>query len=940
MFYNARMSTLYIVDGSGYIFRAFFALTNLSNSKGLPTNALFGFLKMFGKLLREENPENIAVAFDRPEPTFRHEMYADYKANRDECPAELVPQLPYFRKIVEAMGMRSLEKAGVEADDIIATLVRRAKAEGQPVVVVSGDKDLLQLVEDGVTVYDAMRDVRFDSKAVIEKMGVPPGQIQDYLAIIGDSSDNVPGVKGVGPKTAVALLQHFGSLAKVLENPSEISRVPGLRGAKGVQEKIESSLDVVRLSHTLVGLDSQVEPFLSAQLSDYHWGGIDSPALRALCSDLEFRSGFENLFELRSSGAGSVSGQAAPETRYAGKAYTIITRDSLPGFADKLSRVTEFAFDTETTGLDTLTAELVGISFSWKRNEAFYLPLIRQQPAKLDPTLLPLEKSEEVPLSEIDVPDASEVLRLLKPIFENEEIAKSGYNIKFDIGVLAQFGIRVRGKLNDGMIAFHLLHPDRRSGGLKTLAQTYLGEQMLSYEELLGEESDILVLPTERIAHYASHDADATWGVVEALTSELRGNARPEDITPYSLFEQIEMPLIPVLSEMERTGIYVDMSALSILEQDLSKELKEIEARIYALVGREFNLNSPKQLAVVLFDELKLPTKGVKRTQSGYSTDASVLELLSAEHKVAAELLDYRELHKLLSTYVVALGRLVHPATGRVHTSFNQAIAATGRLSSTEPNLQNIPIKNERGRTIRKAFSAMNGKKIIAADYSQIELRILAHLSGDENLKKAFMSGVDIHQRTADEIFGFDLALTPDEKKERRRIAKTINFGVVYGMGAFRLSGELGVSRKEAQGFIDGYFARYPKVKQYYESVEATVESLGYSQTLFGRRRYLADIETQGRDPGYARRALQNSTIQGTAAEIIKLAMINLHQKFAGDDGVKMVLQVHDELVFEVDEERYEAAREGIQKQMESATSLDVPLVVDIRGGRNWGDAV
>ena len=923
------MAKFYIVDGSGYIFRAFYALSSLTNSKGLPTNALFGFLRMFGKLLREEKPDYVAVAFDRPEPTFRHELYSEYKANRDECPADLIPQMPYFRTIVSALGIPPLEKAGVEADDIIATLVKHLRSEGHEVVVVSGDKDLLQLVQPGVTVFDAMRDARFEAAGVKEKLGVPPELVADYLAIVGDTSDNVPGIKGVGPKTAVQLLEHFGSLDKVVENVQKISEVPGLRGAKGVQAKIESSLELLRLSRILVGLDTQVEPFASSKLSDYQWSGISAATLRALCEDLEFRAAFEAFKDFPSTDDPTQSA-ATDVSRYSEKTYTIVERSNAASFFELLSAQPAFAFDTETTGLDVLSLEVVGLSFSWKRHEAYYLPL-RSESAQLD------AGSEEA-LSGHDVLFSEEVVPRLRSIFENSRVLKVGYNLKFDLGVIARLGIEAKGPFFDSLIAEHLLHPDRRTGGLKALSRSYLGEEMMSYEDMVGESENIRHIPLERLSKYAAHDADASWALMELVSERLKRDESDDTPCPYRVFRDLEMPLLPILSRMERTGVKLDVPALEALERELTTSLQELEQRIYQHAGHEFNLNSPKQLAVVLFEELQLPTKGVRKNQSGYSTDAAVLELLRDAHPIAAELLDYREIHKLNSTYVISLRRLANPVTGRVHTSFNQAIAATGRLSSSDPNLQNIPIRNERGRKIRKAFAADAGNLILAADYSQIELRVLAHLSEDENLREAFRSGEDIHQKTADELFGRDLALTPEEKKERRRIAKTINFGVVYGMGAFRLAGDLGVSRKEAQNFIDGYFARYPKVLSYYEKVESQIDTLGYSETLFGRRRYVAEIDSSGRDSGYAKRSLQNAPIQGTAAEIIKAAMIRLDTRL--HDRLRMVLQVHDELVFEVESSLIEEARELVKSEMESAVQLSVPLVVDVRSGRNWGDAL
>jgi len=907
------MEPLYLVDGSGYIFRAYFAIAPLTNHHGLPTNALFGFTRMLTKLLRDMKAHYIAVTFDTGHPTFRHEMYTEYKANRDECPSDLVPQMPYFRKIVQAFGIPCLEKPGVEADDIIGTLAKLHAQANQDVVVVSGDKDLLQLVGDHVTVYDAMRDVYFDREGVKKKLGVFPEQVCDYLALIGDSSDNVPGVRGIGPKTAEKLLESFGSLERLLTNSNEIGALAGLRGAKGIQTKIESSLEEARLSYRLVSLSTDVEPFHELRdVNEFAFQSVRSDLIVPLFDELEF----SNLLpSLEFAGASAAPAKLSADDE--GKKYSIVSPETFSQFVEELSQQKTFAFDSETTSLDCLSCELIGLSFSWKRGTGHYIPVSGKS-----------AEGRTIPLEEIRAK--------LGPIFADPTIRKIGLNLKFDVGVLEQQGIPVRGLFFDGMLAAHLINPDRRQLGLKYLAQVHLNEQMVTYDELTEGFESLGDVPLEKIARYASHDADASWGLFEELQKGL-GEIAAEGPSVARLFHEVEMPLVSVLSRMERAGIKVDIPFLDALGQEFGGELSTLEKDIQTLAGKEFNVNSPKQLGVILFEDMKLPTKGVKKTQSGYSTDASVLSLLAAEHEIARKLLEYRELHKLNSTYVDALKRLANPKTSRIHSSFNQAIAATGRLSSTDPNLQNIPIRNPRGRRLRQAFIAEAGSVFIAADYSQIELRVLAHLSGDPGLSKAFQENEDIHTRTAKELFG--AMLSGEELKNFRRIAKTINFGIVYGMGAFRLSNDLGVSRKQAQQYIDDYFARYPKVLEYFDRMKREIEEKGYVETLLGRRRYIREIDTSGRDSGFAERSLLNAPLQGTAAEIIKRAMIDLDAALAQyGDRARMVLQVHDELVLEVEESIAPEVQQLFVSTMESAVKLDVPLKVDVRSGTRWGE--
>ncbi len=898
------MQPFYIVDGSGYIFRAFYAVAPLNNSKGLPSNALLGFTRMLAKLIKEVDAKYLAVTFDCKEPTFRHEMYPLYKANRAECPAELVPQLPYFRKIVEAFGLKSLEKPGVEADDIIATLARKFANDNKEVIIVSGDKDLLQLVDENILVYDAMKDQNYKPEDVRNKFGVWPKQVLDYLALIGDSSDNVPGVKGIGPKTAEQLISHFGSINELVSRIDEIISIPGLRGAKGVKDKIEQNIENLSLSLKLISLKYDVEPYIStSQLADFEFKEFNFDLLEELFKELEFNSLLNTL-----------KGQSKPKSNvdiYSNKNFQLINKDNFATFIQRLDGIPEFAIDTETTSLDVYNCELCGISISWQENEAYYLTLLEEKGIGLE-----------------------DLITHLGPILSNANIKKVGQNIKYDINVLKNKGFVVEGVVFDSMLCSHLLHPDKRQNGLKVLAQNILNEKMTTYEEMLGEHKSIKEVPQELLAKYASHDADCSWQLYKQMLPMLG-----QDINKPSLryvFDNIEVPLISVLSTMELNGIKVDLSFLENLGVEFTNELSILEKNIYELAGVEFNINSPKQLSAILFDKLALPTAGVRKNQTAYSTDSSVLELLSKIHPIADKLLEYRELFKLNSTYVEAIKRLINQDTHRIHTSFNQAIAATGRLSSTEPNLQNIPIKNPRGRKIREAFVAEEGYTLLSADYSQIELRILAHLSNDENLRDSFLQDQDIHQKTADEIFGAQIS-SPEERRELRRVAKTINFGVIYGISAFRLANQLSVSRKQAQEYIDQYFARYPKVKTYFSQLKEQIASKGYTETIFGRRRFAQEIDTSGRDAGYAERSLINAPIQGSAAEIIKLSMIVLDEKIKQYQGdVRMVLQVHDELVFEVRNSLLDRLKVVVVEEMQNAVQLNVPLKVDINCGRSW----
>lgn len=910
------MDPLYLVDGSGYIFRAYYAIAPLTSESGLPTNALLGFTRMLIKLLKDVSARHIAMAFDVGAPTFRHQMYEGYKANRGECPEDLVPQMPYFRKVADVLGIACLEKEGFEADDVLASVARRLASDKQRLVIVSGDKDLLQLVGPNISVWDAMRDLRYDSDLVKEKFGVLPEQVEDYLALTGDSSDNIPGVSGIGPKTASSLLQALGSIDRILENPEKIEEIKGLRGKAGVRRKIESAGETLRLSRELVKLDVGVEPFCKVEsVEEYAWKGPDEVRVKELFTELSFASMMKDI-PLPDGGKLNVDTNDSLERQ---KDYHLVTKESFNDFLRQLKAQGSFAFDTETSSLDVLTCTLLGISISWCDDEAWYLPLY----SEVNPDL---------------VLDPETVRDELNPIFSDPEVAKYGLNLKFDIGVIEENGYKVAGTLFDDMLASHILHPDRRRNGLKYLSRTMLKEPMASYEEVLGEAGSLAEVPLERVSRYACQDADASWKLKTELYNLLGpASDKPETSSLLRAFEEVEMPLVPVLSSMERSGIKVDIPFLSSLKERYEGELAILEARICELAGCQFNLNSPKQLAEVLFEGLGIPTKGIRKTKTGFSTDANVLNKLAPDYPIIAEILDYRELFKLKTTYVDSLINLVHPRTGRVHTSFNQAIAATGRLSSSEPNLQNIPIRTERGRKLRRAFIADEGKVLISADYSQIELRVLAHLSEDENLIRAFSEGEDIHTATARELFG---GMFGEVDKEMRRAAKTINFGLIYGMSAFRLARQLAVSQKQAREYIENYFGRYPGVKQYFDRVVKGAESLGYAETLFGRRRYLKEIETAGRDAGYARRSLINAPVQGTAAEIVKIAMIKLYETFSRlSSRPRMVLQVHDELVIEVEKAEGKAIESVVVSEMESAVKLSVPLKVESRVCESWGDS-
>lgn len=890
------MPTLYLIDGSAYIHRAYHAVAPLSNSRGLPTNAVYGFTSILRRLAREREPKYLAIAFDTKGPVFRHDMYADYKANRPPMPEDLAAQIPYIRRTAEAFGILALEQGDQEADDLIASAAAWAVAQRHEVVVVSGDKDLLQLVSPKIRVWEPMKNAELDAAAVAAKYGVGPERLLDFFALVGDSSDNVPGVPGIGPKTAAKFIGEYGTLEKLYE------AAPGLKKSKMV-ESLLAHRDMAFLSRDLVRLNEQAQ--VPRDLEAYRWPGPDAAALRELWAELEFHSLLKELPEERE--------------RMDTGAFTLV--DSETALAALMARLTGeplIAVDTETDSLDPRRAHLVGVSLAVE-GAAWYLPcghrdiLGNRLPGQLAP--------EQLAAALRDL--------LARPCL------KVGHNLKFDLTILAapqNGGIKVASPLYDTMVGAWLLNPERRSLKLDDLARD-LGVAMTSFAEATGgdkAEDAFARVPLATARDYSCEDVAAALALrrqQEPLLAEMGLSA---------LMREVECPFIPVLADMEAAGVAVDAEVLRALGREFAERLAELETRAYAAAGETFNLGSPKQLGEILFEKLGLP-KG-RKTKTGWSTDVKVLESLAADHDLPRLVLEHRNLAKLQNTYVDKLLELRDPESGRVHSSFNHCGTATGRLSSSNPNLQNIPIRTEEGRRIRAAFVAPPGSLLLSADYSQIDLRVLAHYCEDEALVAAFNSGADIHRRTAAEIFGVMPELVTGEM---RRVAKSINFGIVYGMSSFGLASQLGLSRKEAQGFIDRYFERFPGIKIFMENVVAQAHRDGYVTTITGRRRYLPDLAATNRQlREFAERAAINTPIQGSAADIIKLAMLRLH-KLLPERGFKsrMILQIHDELVFETPEAELAALTELVRETMENAMQLKVPLVVGAQSGPNLGKA-
>lgn len=946
---------VYLVDGSGYIFRAFFAVQPLTTKEGFPTNALFGFTRMLMKLLTQSDSEHIVMIFDSGRKNFRHDLYDQYKANRPECPPELAKQMPYFRELSRALGLPVFEQAGFEADDLIATFAKHIKASGNEAVIITADKDLTQLITPGISVWDAMKDQHIGPDEVKKKFGVFPAQVMDYLALVGDSSDNVPGLEGVGPKTAAQLIEIFGDVESLITRRAELTNQTAIRGRAKILEQLELNAEQLRLSKRLVALVHDVpieiersgrkvtlESLASSEFTDVlRRGAPDSAVLTALVDRLEFHS---LVKELKLPENTVVMVAKATSWKYA-----TITADRYDDFIALLKRQPVFAIDTETSSLNVQEAKLAGISFSWSDTEAYYLPvghLARsdseqsesEQPPSAKPAQAVLAFSDALKSSEPHyIPAENQVSweklkNTLGPILKDKTIKKIGQNLKYDISILGEHGLEVEGCYFDTLIASYLLNPDRRSHNLSALALDHLNRTLIEYDEVTKGLPDFRYVDFNAATEYSAQDAHVTWMLWHKL-EPLLGEQNLE-----RLFNEIEMPLVEVLGRLERNGVKVNCEYLGELSREAGRQLIQLEKEIFALAGTEFNLNSPKQLAEVLFEKLALPTKGLKRTKSGVSTDSSVLELLEPVHPIAKKLLEYRGFHKLKSTYLDALPEVLARKTGRIHSRFNQTQTGTGRLSSSDPNLQNIPIRTTEGRKIRAAFIAEEGYSLIVADYSQIELRLLAHMSGDPTLIAAFKNGQDIHEETTREILHVpaDVAVTSD----MRRIGKTINFGIIYGMGAFRLAKELEVPMTVAKQYIENYFARFSGVRAYFDTIAADAERNGFVATMFGRRRNIADLDMSGRDQNFQVRAAMNAPIQGSAADIIKLAMIKIDALIREQNlPMRMVLQVHDELVFECKNESVPTLRDTVRQVMEGAVELQVPLKVDVGVGANWQEA-
>ena len=923
---------LVLVDGSSYLYRAFHAFPPLTNSAGEPTGAMYGVLNMLKSLISQVQPSHIAVVFDAKGKTFRDEMFEQYKSHRPPMPDDLRKQIQPLHDIIRALGIPLLVIEGVEADDVIGTLAVAASKANQKVLISTGDKDMAQLVDDNIMLINTMNNTLLDRDAVIEKYGIPPELIIDYLALMGDSADNIPGVAGVGEKTALGLLQGIGSMAEIYANLDKVAELP-IRGAKKLGDKLLAEKEMADLSYRLATIKTDVA--LDITPEQLTLGASNNDQLTEYFGRYEFKRWLNEVMN----GADSITNnneqptkinhyQATPalaqnnddevlpaiqidRSRY----ETLLTEADLNRWVEKLNQAKLFALDTETDNLDYMAANLVGISFALENGEAAYLPL------QLDYLGAPKTLKKTTALS------------LLKPVLENPAIQKVGQNFKYDLTIFARNGIDVQDVAFDTMLESYVLNSTGRHN-MDDLAKRYLGHQTISFEEIAGKGKNQLTfnqIPLEKAAEYAAEDADVTMKLQQVLWEKLS-----KEPTLEKLFKEMELPLLGVLSRMERRGVLIDSDALFLQSNEIANRFSELEEQAYVLAGQPFNLASTKQLQEILFDKLGLPV--IQKTPKGApSTNEEVLEELAFSHELPKVLVEHRGLSKLKSTYTDKLPQMVNPQTGRVHTSYHQAVTATGRLSSSDPNLQNIPIRNEEGRRIRQAFIARESFTVVAADYSQIELRIMAHLSQDQGLINAFTQGKDIHRSTAAEIFG----VTLDEvTSEQRRNAKAINFGLIYGMSAFGLSRQLGIGRADAQSYMDLYFKRYPGVQTFMHDIREKAKAQGYVETLFGRRLYLPDINSSnGMRRKAAERVAINAPMQGTAADIIKRAMIQLDQKLQNDPDIAMIMQVHDELVFEVRSEKVAFYSELIKTHMESAADLVVPLIVEVGQGTNWDEA-
>ena len=913
----AEPRTLVLVDGSSYLYRAFHALPPLTNSKGEPTGAVLGVLNMLAKLLKEQDPPLIGVVFDAPGKTFRDELFAEYKAHRPPMPDDLRAQVEPLIASVEALGLPLLRVPGVEADDVIGTLARRAAAGGLRVIISTGDKDMAQLVDERITLVNTMTDSSLDRAGVKVKFDVYPEQIVDYLALVGDTSDNIPGVPKVGPKTAAKWLNQYTTLDNLLAHQDEIEGKVG--------ESLRAHTADLALSRQLATIDCALE--LELKPDELQRREPDVPRLRELYTKLELRSLLRQLPGATAEpppapaplASADAAAESAPPAREAlPRNYeTVLTEAQLGDWLERLRKAQVFAFDTETTSLDYMQAEIVGVSFCVEPGHAAYVPLAHTYPGVAD------QLNREA------------VLAKLKPLLEDTSRPKLGHHLKYDAHVLRNHGVELRGMRYDSMLESYVLNSTATRHDLDSTAKHYLGIETIHYEDVAGKGAKQLPfseVPIEKAAEYSAEDSDVSLQLHRTLWSQLERLPRLRQ-----LYEEIEQPLVPVLLDMEHLGVLIDTAMLRKQGHEISKSLMALEQSAHAAAGGAFNLDSPKQLQEILFGRLGLPVS--RKTATGQpSTAEDVLEELAADYELPRIILEYRGLAKLKSTYTDKLPGQVDPRTGRVHTSYHQAVAATGRLSSTDPNLQNIPVRTPEGRRIRQAFIAPPGHVLMAADYSQIELRIMAHLSGDASLLRAFAEDRDIHQATAAEVFGLDAsAVTADQ----RRAAKAINFGLIYGMSAFGIARQLGIERGAAQQYVDLYFERYPGVKRYMDDTRAQAREQGYVETVFGRRLYLPDIRSRNQGlRQYAERSAINAPMQGTAADIIKRAMISVHGWLArGEVPARLVMQVHDELVLEVREDAIGDVERGVRERMAAAAELRVPLRVDVGRGPHWDAA-
>ncbi|GKW12807.1 DNA polymerase I [Pectobacterium carotovorum subsp. carotovorum] len=920
---------LILVDGSSYLYRAYHAFPPLTNSAGEATGAMYGVLNMLRSLLLQYSPSHVAVVFDAKGKTFRDELFENYKAHRPPMPEDLREQIEPLHNMVKAMGLPLLAVSGVEADDVIGTLAVQAEKAGKSVLISTGDKDMAQLVTPSVTLINTMNNTILGPQEVCDKYGIPPELIIDFLALMGDASDNIPGVPGVGEKTAQALLQGLGGLDSLYANLDKIAGL-SFRGSKTMAPKLEQHKEVAYLSYQLATIKTDVELELSCDQLTVN--ELDVDELHRLFSRYEFKrwlsdieSGTWMQGKKSSQPAQAISNvvveQAAEEDNApmlsADGYVTILDEKTLLDWVERLKQAEVFAFDTETDGLDTLTANLIGLSFAIKPGEAAYLPLAHDY----------LDAPEQL--------DRTTVLALFKPLLEDEKLLKIGQNLKFDKGVMQRYDIDLRGIAFDTMLESYVLDSVAGRHDMDSLAERYLNHKTITFEEIAGKGKNQLTfnqIALEQAGPYAAEDADVTLHLHQKLWGKLQPHA---DLC--QVFQTIDMPLVPVLSHIERTGVLIDPAILAEHSKELTTRLAELETEAYELAGEEFNLSSTKQLQGILYEKQKLPI--LKKTPKGApSTNEEVLAELALDYPLPKLILEYRGLAKLKSTYTDKLPLMINPATKRVHTSYHQAVTATGRLSSSDPNLQNIPVRNDEGRRIRQAFIAPKGYSIVAADYSQIELRIMAHLSGDKGLLNAFANGLDIHRATASEVFGIALDKVTSEQ---RRSAKAINFGLIYGMSAFGLSRQLNIPRSESQKYMNLYFERYPGVQDYMERTRQQAAEHGYVSTLDGRRLYLPDIHSRNAMARKgAERAAINAPMQGTAADIIKKAMIAIDDWLQKDaPKVKMIMQVHDELVFEIHDSVIEESISKIKVLMEGCMQLNVPLQVDIGTGMNWDQA-